>query len=406
MKKLALLIVLMTVIALTSYAVDIPVSINCSSELVFGVNFNDTDAVTAGTQIASGFKNNNTMEVDFTLVEGDAEKGKPEDGAVYGWIKLTNYSMKADNMAWKTGDNGDVEAKIIFPSGWVKISGTNNSLNYVLAVQDDDTDNDNADKGISDALTANGGLVLGLNFAPVAIEVGIFSETDWTVDNNYGVNLKATVDVAPIKVEGGFEMGLNHSDTTMGAGAKLSATLTPLTVYAGIDVLLGEPAPATTVMEYGFGASIAIAGITVTADGSYNENVDGFDVRAKIDAGGLVAGLGLALTVELFNMTGAVGADTDAAMEYAVIVDASFATATMKPYANVRYSTYLWNNDTDTYTYNLTGDEVLALKLGCEFYVIPNVTFTLEYASSDLSANTSGAAIDNGTIQFKTKIAL
>jgi len=155
MRKIALLIVLMTVIALTSYAADIAVSINCSSELVFGINLNDP--------AASGFKNNNTAEVDFTIVSGSAEKGKPEDGAVYGWIKLSGYEMKVDNMgAPSTGDNGDVEAKIMFPMGWVKISSTNADLNYINVVQNDGGKKDTDDKGINDSLAKSGGLVLGL----------------------------------------------------------------------------------------------------------------------------------------------------------------------------------------------------------------------------------------------------
>jgi len=417
MRKIALLIVLMTVIALTSYAADIAVSINCNSELVFGINLNDP--------AASGFANSNTAEVDFTIVEGDAEKGKPEDGAVYGWIKLTNYSMKADNMGWKTGDNGDVEAKIIFPSGWVKISGTNNSLNYINVVQDDDDDKDNADKGINDEIAKGdgGGIVLGLNFAPVAIEVGLFSIGEWADedieappfddfndDHAYGVNLKATVDIAPIKIEGGFETSFNNpndngTDTDgMGAGAKVTANIAPLTVYAGLDATIDG---STTVLEYGFGASMAIAGITVTADGSYNEDVDGLDVRAKVDAGGLVSGLGLALTVELFNIIGEIlPEDTDADMELAIIVDASYNTGTLKPYASVRYATFAVSDN--SYTYVAEGDEILKLTIGVEMYVIPNVTFTLQYESGDLTEDDSPPAddMDMGIILFKTKIAL
>jgi hypothetical protein len=414
MRKIALLIVLMTVIALTSYAADIAVSINCSSELVFGVDLNEP--------AASGFNNNNTAEVDFTIVEGDAEKGKPEDGAVYGWIKLTNYSMKVDNMgAPGTGDNGDVEAKTIFPSGWVKISSTNNSLNYVEIVQNDDSDNDNADKGVNDSIDKSdgGGFVLGLTFAPVAIEVGVFSIGDWDAtdirneDHAYGINLKATVDVAPIKVEGGFEMCMNNAaDDGMGAGAKITANIAPLTIYAGLDATIDG---STTVLEYGFGVSVAIAGITVTADGSYNEDLDGLDVRTKIDASGLVPNLGLSLMVELFNLTGDIPAsaytvygDTDDdAAEYEVLVNVSYNLGTAKPYAEVSYATYDHDDDADEYTYKAEGDEDLSLKLGVELYVIPNVTFTLEYASGDLTEDTVVVADpDAGIFYFKTKIAL
>jgi len=401
MRKIALLIVLMTIFALTTYA-EITLAIVGKEVMTFGVDLNDP--------IETGFKNETTAELDFTLISGSSEKGKPEDGAVYGWIKLADWSMAADNGVWKSADNGDLTAKIIFPSGWVKISGTNADLNYINVVQDDDADKDNADKGLNDAITNKGGIVLGLNFAPIAIEIGVFSEEDWTGtdENSYGVNAKVTADFTVVKIEGGVEMGLNYlPDPGIGAGAKLTANIAPLTAYAGLDVTVDG---AANEMEFGFGASLAVAGITVTADGSYNDSLDGFDVRAKIDAGGLVAGLGLALTVELFNMTGIAGDptagpdaknayDADADLEYGVIVDLSYATATIKPYASVRYATYTVTDN--KYTYTAANAAILALTIGAELYLIPNVTFDAKYTSDNLTETT-----DKGKILFITKIAL
>lgn len=388
MKKLALLMALMMFIALTTYAADIAVSVSGKAELTFGIDLNTN---------MTGMKNYSESAINFTLVSGTSEKGKAEDGAVYGYIKVSGWKTAVETTAWALSD-GDVSAKIIFPGGWVDILSKINSLNYINVVQDDDDDKDNADKGVNDSIAStNGGFILGLSFAPVTVETSVFSNQDWTADNEYGAGLKVVLDVAPIKVEGGFELALNYAaDTSMGAGAKVTATIDPIGVYAGLDVLI-EPAPADAIMEYGFGASLAVAGIKVNVDGSYNEALDGLDVRAKVDAGGLVAGLGLALTVELFNLTGIVGADLDADAEYAVVLDASFATPTIKPYATVRYGTYTVTDNTYVYV----ADAVFALTVGAEMYLIPNVTFDAKYASSNLTA---GA--DAGTITFLTKIAL
>jgi hypothetical protein len=398
MRKLALLIVLMMVIALTSYASDIAVTVSGSVEMTFGIGLNgDT---------ASGFTNSYSSAIDFTLVSGDSEKGKPEDGAVYGWIKVGGWKVAIDDAAW-SNDNGTAEAKIMFPGGWVNIKNSNASLNYINVVQDDDGDNDNADQGVNDALANSGGFILGLDFAPVAIELGIFSETDWTVDHNYGANLKATVDLGMIKIEAGGELGLGHTDETIGVGAKLTANIAPLTVYGGLDAKLGEAAPNETQLEFGAGVALDIAGIKVTADMSYNELLDDMDIRAKVDASGLAEGLGLTLTVELFNIAGT-ASDNDAdVMELAVIFDASYNLGTAKPYGKVRYATFDHDDDTDTYGYLADEDSTLSLTLGVELYVIPNVTFVLEYASGDLTEDTVvPAEMDLGVIKFITKIAL
>jgi len=390
MKKVTLLIVLMMMIALTTYAAEVVAKVTGEAKLTFGIDLE--------TQL-TGFKNENSGDVTFTLVSGDTKKGAEED--VYGYIEVTGWGVTydsdnntGDDNGWAGVDEGDLTAKIIFPNGWVKISGTNSSLNYLNVVQDDDKDNDNADKGLNDSLTANGGLVLGLNFAPVAIEVGVFSQADWTADNGYGVNIKATVDVAPIKIEGGFEVGLNHSDTGMGAGAKISANIAPITVYAATDITIDT----ATVMEFGGGLSLAVAGITLTGDVSYNESLDGLDVRAKVDAGGMVPNLGLSVTVELFNILGNTNADdTDTAMEYAVIGALSYTTPQFKPYVNVRYGSYTHDDDHDTYSY-LAAD-ALKINIGVEMYLITNVTFTLDYNSDNIATN-------NGLVKFITKIAL
>jgi hypothetical protein len=204
MKKVTLLIALMTIIAFTAFAADIAVAVTGSAELTFGVNLEGT--------VATGFAKSTSQDITFKLLSGDSKKGAEE--AVYGEVKVSGWGVTYDSDnagGWAGVDEGDLSAKIIFPMGWVDILSTNNSIGYMNIVQDDDNDTGTTDAGFGDSLAASAGCVLGLNMKPATIEIGVFSETDWTVDNNYGASLKLTLDVAPIKVEAGAVMGLNHS---------------------------------------------------------------------------------------------------------------------------------------------------------------------------------------------------
>jgi len=111
MKKATLLIVFLMLIALTTYA-EIAVTVTGESKLTFAVNL-DTNT--------TGFLNENSSKIAFAIVSGSSEKGKPEDGDVYGWIKVSDWAVKVDGYLTWAGKNGDVEAKIIFPNGYVKI---------------------------------------------------------------------------------------------------------------------------------------------------------------------------------------------------------------------------------------------------------------------------------------------
>lgn len=388
MKKVALLIALMTIIAFTAFAADIAVAVTGSAELTFGVNLEGA--------VTTGFARSTSQDITFTLVSGDSAKGAEE--AVYGEIKVSGWGVTYDSdngttQGWAGVDEGDLSAKIIFPNGWVDILSQNNSIGYMNIVQDDDANTGSADAGLGDTLAASAGAVLGLKFAPITVEIGVFSEADWTADNNYAASLKATVDAAPIKIEAGVLMGLNHSDTGIGLGGKVTATaLGPIDIYAGADVTIDG---ATTVLEFGAGLKLAIAGITLTADMSYNENIDGMDVKAVLDASGIVANLGLALTLELYNLSGAVGADLDADAEMAVTVALSYTTPKAKPYANVRYGTFTCTDNAYTYL----AANALKINVGVELYLITNVTFVLDYNTEDVNTN-------NGIIKFITKMAL
>jgi hypothetical protein len=434
MKKLALLIIFMTIFAFTSFA-QVDVTVTGKSELTLGIALDDP--------VASGFTNKNESKIAFTLVSGDSEKGGDAD--VYGYIKIKGWKAEANSAdGWKDLKAGDVEAKIVFAGGWVKISGTNASTNFINIVQNDNAVKDKDDKGVNTSIPNSGGLVVGLDLAPAAIEIGLFSENDWTDTNTataatdaeygwienttdpalnptwgivtaagaagadtddindehaYGASLKVTLDVAPIKVEAAVAMGLNYVVASdIGIGGKVTADIAPLKIYAGADVKVPDGADAQ--IEAGLGVSVAVMdGVDIAVDATYGvEDVDNTDVRIGVTANDLVAGLKTNLTLELFNLLGAVGDDTDDDVEWSVAAGLSYALATAKPYLNIRYGTFTAKDN--AYTYAVAGQEPFKLNVGVDLTMIPDVTFTLDYNSDDLTSD----AKSNGVFKIKTTI--
>jgi hypothetical protein len=404
MKKVALLISLMLVFTLASFA-QIDVTVTGSSTATLGIALDEP--------VASGFINENDAKIAFSLVKKDTvTKGAEED--VYGFIEIKDFQY-----SYKTGDNstsvdpgwtikaGNVTAKIMFPMGWVKISGTTTGFNFVNPVQDDDGDKNNADKGLDASLGKSGGVVLGLDLAPLAVELGVFSETDWTVDNNYGASLKLTVDVAPVKAEVGVVMPLNYAtDERILLGGKVTADVAPVKIYVAADVEIVEP---ENNIELGGGISLALMdGLAIAVDGTYGvDAVDNTDVKVSITEdgeGGAIPGLGITLTAEIFNILGAsagTNPDLDDDVEYAVALGLNYKTEMMKPYLNVRYGTYTEKDN--TYTYVAAEDEPFKLNIGVELYLITNVVFTIDYNSDNILPDTANQS--NGIVKLKAKIS-
>lgn len=379
MKKVALLIALMTIIALTAFAADIAVSVSGSSDLSFGVNLNDP--------LATGFLNSNASNMTVTLAAGASEKGAEE--AVYGWIKVDGWSAKIDTNSgnWSGSSNaagndalliaaGSVSAKIILPGAWILISGTNHGVNFIDNVQDPD----NVD-AVNLTEVAGPGLVIGITGA-VPVEIGIASADDYvTVGSNnsanlYSAHVKTTLAFAPVTVEIAAEMGLNYAVTTLGAGGKLTLAIAPITLWAGADFELID---TTSAYEIGAGLSVAIAdGLSFGATMSMDET-NGLDVKitASESSGdaGAVPVLGLGLTVGLYNL--------DATLIWTVDVTADATVGPAKIYAG----------------FGMGSDTVIDLKVGVELSVITNITLYGEYASTNLDT-------DSGTIKVGAKISL
>jgi len=395
MKKVALLTIFMLVISLASFA-QVDVTVEGNSELTWGIALDDP--------IASGFTNSNWSKISFSLGSGSVEKGG--EGDVSGYISIGDYGINynTDDAAWDISA-GDVTAKIMFSMGYVSITGTTNGFTFLNPVQDDDADPDNADVGLNTTLTNSGGFILGLDLAPATVEVGVFSEADWTANTEhaYGGSVKVTVAVDPLTIEAGVVMGVNYvSADPVGLGGKVSGTISIATIYVATDVELVEGSDAA--MEIGGGVSLALAdGFTLAVDASYANTADDTDIKVVLTedgAGGFVAGLGISLTFELYNMLEtAVVDDADDAAEWALSVSLDYTTDTMKPYATIRYGTFTVADD--AYTYVADTQEPFGLNAGVELYLISDVTFTIDYNSDDLTSD----AASNGILKLITKIA-
>lgn len=400
MKKLALLISFMIIFALTSFA-QIDVSVSGSADMTIGICLNAS---------ATGITNSNSSKISFTLVEGNSEKGGDAD--VHGYISLSGWKAAADSDGgWSVCAPG-VDAKINFPGGWVGIMGAATKVNYINPLEDDDGDDDATDEGVSTELGKSGGMTIGLNIAPATIELGVFSENDWkqdseasttwdwtdadeneetepvwaatteggdpdvNTDNAYGVSLKATVAAGPATIEVAAVMGLTYADAPIGLGVKADIAAGPASICVKSDIQVDD----STVFEAGVDVSMALVeGLSASLNATYGDSMgDDLDMKVGITedgAGGVVPGLGAGLAVTLNNLMATLG--------WKVEVNVDYALATMKPYAK----------------YTVDQDTAMTLKVGAELYVIENVTFDVNYESTDLGGD------DNGVILIVTKIA-
>lgn len=360
MRKIALLIVFMMVFALTTYA-EVTVTVSGSSELTFGVNLNDP--------LATGFVNTNVDDITFTLISGSAEKGAEE--AVYGYIKVTGTTIdmnEADGDTVLQYNAGSTEAKIIFPGGWVKISGYNSGLDFIDNVQDPDNV-----AAVAPAVTNNGGFTIGIDGA-LAIEISLFSFTDWAADNDYGAHVKATLAMAPITVEVAACMGL-VATPTIGVGGKLTLNAAPINIWAGADLDLTEG--AANMYEIGAGLTFTVvADMTIAASMSMDE-VNGLDAKVVITEGagdaGIVPVVGLGVTLGLYNLLD----EAANPLAWTLDVTADAAIPKGKIFA----------------AFGMGSDEIISLLIGVEMSLITNVVNTLQYESTQLSPEPADAGL-------------
>jgi hypothetical protein len=431
MKKLALLIAILTIFTSTAFA-QIDVTVEGSSEVTFGINLDDS---------AAGFKNDNTSKISFALADGSSEKGGESD--VYGWIEIKEWSAKVssgDDPQYNVLDAGDVTAKIMFNGGWVQISGTNNDINLAEPVfftnsttAGDTEDRGTPYKGVNPAKDG-AGIVLGLDLAPATIEIGVSTPNDWTQDDagdpatyygwndddedattapvwevvadpvdavddlnddyTFGAHLKATIDMTPLTVVLAGVTTINSTgDETYGAGIKVSADMAPLTIAVASDLILSnDPIDYEIVLDLGVNLG---EGIDLAIGGSYS-SIDNLDIDVDLDVAIDAIGLGLyALLLEVDN------ADL---MRYIIEFDASYTTDTVKPYVTVGYGSISGqdsDNDNER-TLEAVDTNAINAKVGCEAYLIENVTLKGEWSADPLGTATGEK---KGNITFSAKIS-
>ena len=414
MKKALLLITFMIIFALTAFA-QIDVTVAGSAEMTFGINLDDQFAEGDPDAVATGITNSSSASISFTLVSGTSEKGAEDDG-VHGYIKIGEWKASATSDDGMSVTAGSVEAKIIFDMGYVNILSAATSTDFMAPLEDDDGDDDDDDVGVSTGLDSSGGFTIGLNVAPATIEIGVFSENDWTNDgaddpvwdwdddddndetapvwvltnaddtvdsddsnaaNNYGAHVKIALDVAPAMIELAVVMGL-YADAPMGVGVKATVDIDPINLYVVSDIAVDG---GVTTMEFGGGLSASLADmVSLAVDATYGADLaDNLDMTVSLSKGSaILPEMALSLALVLNNL------DVADSMFWSAEVSASYTTPTLKPYMTFAVE---------------DGDPMpMELNIGVEMYLITNVTFVLDWATGDLGN-------ENGIITFATKIS-
>jgi len=202
-------------------------------------------------------------------------------------------------------------------------------------------------------------------------------DDDKNDEYTFGTHLKVALDLSPITVEVGAVTNI-HPTTVIGFGTTIAADLAPATVTLSADVNVpqGDNA-ADATYEADLDVSVAIGdGVTVLVGATYStdQNVDAvIDVDAEVDA--LTVGL-LGIFADLAETN-----NSGAELNYIVELDASYTTDTVKPYLTVGYGTISApDDDTDVRTIE-GGDPKTNLTIGCEAYLIENVTFKGEWSA-------------------------
>jgi hypothetical protein len=424
MKKIAL-VLLSLAITFPLMAVDIDgatVSISGDATTTFGINL-DTNA--------TGFTNtlNAKLRLNFGLAATATGSGM-EDGDIYGEVLFDEIEIRSaennntNNLDVPMEFDIDLEyAKIIGPNWWVSVKGQDDTIDYENAMQ-------NGILGVAAAwdgqmdyakndIAGSGGFEVGVDFGVAAIELSLFSLTDWldtTADDNaYGVKAEIILSaIENLTVKGAINTAFGADAATalndnMGFGGLLSyaimvnddVTITP-EVGADIQMLDGGGMD----MAIGNGLRVTLAGAEITDAEDVIEDVDGnvygWDdgVNSGLTVGwsyympnvgdpalGLQAHLGVSMIENLQLAVGFEAAnimDTAADMGFAVYTDYTMGMA--MPYFGL---------------FSMV-DGAMIIDAGLELNdVFPHVSFAVRYNSGDLAAATPV----NGVAKIEAKVS-
>jgi hypothetical protein len=431
MKKITI-VLLALCIALPLFAGDVDgatFTVSGNASVTFGVDL---------MSMATGFTN--ASAADFVLnfaVPTTALKSGMDDGAIYGEIAFKDIRAEIEENDIVDANIVLNYAKIMGPDFWLSVVGPDTTIDYENALQNGiigvaagwDSQMDN----VSNAVASTGGFEFGYTLPDIAaIEVSLFSMTDWTAleadldKNAYG--LKASVAlkaVADLTFEAAVNMGFGAGASTtlndnMGFGAKVGYAIAAgditITPEVGLDVKMLDGGGMN--MAIGNGLRVAMAGAEVTGaeDGvkddagvsyAWDDGVNsgltlGWDyyMPSVGDAAlGLQAHYGLS---SIENLQIALGFEIDDVMSDAkdmgFAVWGKYTMGNIAPYAGLFM---LLDNET-----NGGSDGSMIANAGVTFTnLFPLTTLTVAWNSGQLSADDTGDEADLGIVKITVKIA-
>lgn len=428
MKKIALVLLALAItFPLVAGDVDgATVSISGDATTTFGIDL-DTNA--------TGFTNtlNAKLKLDFGLGTEGTGSGM-EDGAIYGEVLFDEIAIttiennNADIADGLLEMDIDLEyAKIIGPTWWVSVKGSDAGIDYENATQNGiigvaaawDEQADNA----GNAVASSGGFEAGLDLGVASVELSAFSMTDWTDtsddDNAYGVKAELILSaVENLTVKAAVNTGFGaDADTTLnddlGFGALLSYAIgvnddVTITPEIGLDIRMLDD-DAGMNMAIGNGVTITLAGdeIEDAEDAVQDSAGDSYAWDDGVNSGltlgwsyyipaddtidpslGLQAHLGVSM---IENMQLAIGFEASDLMDsdngqMGLAVYADYVAGIVKPYGGM---------------FMLVDGEMI-LDLGLELNdILPHVSLAIRYNSGDLAADTPV----NGIAKVEAKVS-
>lgn len=385
MKKLSILLIGLLVIAGFAFGQDVALSaaLSGSATMTFGVDLNTN---------ATGFRNEASADLVVTVVAKATGENAGSMDNLYGKIVIKDYQLKVSPGDGVTGSDGTVEAFIVISPATVKIyAAPGFAMNKAAAIESGNEVEIQTALANVDGTSING-ITITIPVSPLTLAIKVASDGDWTenVNNNYVAGADITVDVAPIKVEAGLVYGW-FSAAQLGLSAKATLTLA--------DVVNGLVASFALDANDGSGSFDIDTLTTLTLniseanadDKKANLAVNAFFApstpQADMDvsvafteptAGGLADMLGATVTLQLLDVLATLAWNVDVTGEY--------NTGDVKPYFGFGYGS----------------DSIFNLNVGVVLMAgltgIDNTTVTIDYVSTDLSA-------DNGILTVATKVA-
>ena len=407
MRKIALLTLPLLVLGLFSLSADENVSFDLSGNTTFKFG------VDLGTN-ASGMTNASETSLKITLVpKQGTDTGMMDTDDIYAWVELKDFQYVI---------NGDQAAPAITtklfmgPFSITTFSAPTVKVDYV-----------EIEGGARTLYEGSGGLTLSYQIDPVELSLGVISMKDWedtnadavvdvpgtiytdeaadavvdpdgvgdaarNLDSAYafigtvGVDVGDTTDLE-IAVAYAHEYG---DDTNVGVGAKATFDLGNIDPSLSFDGAI--PAGGAAVpWDVGAGVkwnlsadeeSSFSADLTMSIPADESEPTVGTKLSLTEGTGdeGAVAGLGATLSVALNDITDGDNTTWD------VSVDASYLVEGIKPFFMIGLGS--------------GADAAMPFKAGLEISAIEKVTTTLQYETSDLDGDDSGAVTAAIKISF------